>query len=229
MCGRFTLKASPQEIAQLMPGLKADRWQAPRYNIAPSQQVATVLNDGNMEVVLTRWGLIPSWAKDPEIGNRTINARAETLLEKPSFRTPFQRQRCLILADGFYEWKHVPGQTKRVPFYFRLKSGKPFAFAGLWDRWKDPNGNLIITSAIITTRPNRVVSAVHHRMPAILLPEHYQIWLSETTPPIEILKSCLEPYPEDQMECYRVSTAVNNPAVDSPRCIEPDLAPGRGD
>ena len=157
MCGRFTLKTDPETLTETFPGFTtpaADE-MSPRYNIAPSQQVAVVANNGDNSVEFFQWGLIPSWAKDPKIGNRMINARSETLAEKPSFRTAYKRRRCLILTDGFYEWKAEPGSKTKTPHYIRLKSEKPFAFAGLWEAWS-PNidDDPLLSCTIITTSPN---------------------------------------------------------------------------
>jgi len=180
-----------------------------------------VLNDGHRELSLVRWGLIPSWAKDPDIGQRMINARAESLAEKPSFRGPLRRKRCLILADGFYEWQTVPGATRKLPIYLRLKSRKVFAFAGLWDRWLDPDGVARTTCVIITTAPNALVAPIHDRMPVILPREHYHLWLEPAEQPPEKVLPCLKPYPADEMEAYAVAPLVNNPKVDDPKCVAP--------
>ena len=221
MCGRFTLASEPSEVAEVLPGLTFERAIEPRYNIAPSQMVASVLNNADRVLTFVRWGLVPAWAKDPAIGNRMINARAETLVDKPSFRMPLRRQRCLILADGFYEWRRLPGQRARVPVYFRLTSRKPFAFAGLWDRWRDPTGGPLTTVTIITTTPNTLVAEVHNRMPAILRPEMHQRWLAREEQSPELLLPCLGPYPAQEMDCHPVSTLVNNPKIDEAKCVEP--------
>ena len=168
MCGRFILSKEIGEIiADEAYAMDFERIE-PRYNIAPTQDIAVVLNDGKRALTLARWGLIPSWAKDPAIGNRMINARAESLAEKPSFRVPLRRKRCLIFADGFYEWQTEPGRKRKQPFYLRLKSHKPFAFAGLWDRWQDPAGTPLTSCTIITTGPNDLIAPIHDRMPVIL-------------------------------------------------------------
>jgi len=221
MCGRIILTHRPKKIPGLEAELQFDSWPGPRYNIAPSESVATVLNDGSGVVRYTRWGLIPSWAKDPAIGNRMINARAETLAEKPAFTRPLQRQRCVILADGFYEWKVVPGSKTKRPLLIRLKSQEVFALAGLWDHWKAPEGSIVTSSTIITTEPNELMATVHNRMPVILQPECVQRWLSPDAIPVEELLSCLVPYPDDAMQMHAVSTIVNKPGVDVPECIRP--------
>jgi putative SOS response-associated peptidase YedK len=191
---------------------------APRYNICPSQPVIVILNDGKLEVTAAKWGLIPSWAKDAGIGNKLADARSEGIAEKPSFRGPFKRRRCLVLADGFYEWK----QTKpKTPFYFHLKSKEVFAFAGLWDVWCDPAREEVMTCCLITTTPNAVLEKVHHRMPVILQEKFYDLWLSEEERPREELEKVLVPYPAEEMEGFQVSTLVNKPQNDVPDCIQP--------
>lgn len=224
MCGRFTLTKDVEEITGWMPELKsgpAVRAELhPRYNIAPSQSVAAVLNDGRHEISLLRWGLIPSWAKDPAIGNRLINARAESLAEKPSFRNSLRRRRCLVLADGFYEWQPQPAGRGKIPIYFRLKSGQPFAFAGLWDRWRAPEGDELATCTIITTTPNSMVAPVHDRMPVILRAGDYEQWLAPGEALPGELVACLQGYPAAEMESYAVARLVNNPAHEAPDCIQ---------
>jgi putative SOS response-associated peptidase YedK len=189
----------------------------PRYNIAPTQSVPAVrLAGGERRMELLRWGLIPFWAKDPEIGYRMINARAETVAEKPAYREAFRRRRCLMVADGFYEWKKLNGGKQ--PYYFRLRSGEPFAFAGLWERWEGPDGP-VESCALITTGPNAVVGEVHDRMPVILEPEDYGVWLEAEDP--DLLRSLLRPYSGDGLVAYPVGRRVNNPRNDEPSVIEP--------
>src|SRR5439155_13144753 len=149
----------------------------PRYNIAPSQPIAVVANSGNNQIEFFRWGLVPSWAKDPSIGNRMINARCETLAEKPMFRAALKRRRCLIPASGFYEWKKNPDGKTKTPMYIRMKSGKPFAFAGLWDRWKSPDGSELLSCTIVTGKPNEMVADIHDRMPVILTGDACEKWV----------------------------------------------------
>ena len=221
MCGRFTIATKKEKIEDAFEGAAVDQWRAPRYNVAPSQDVPVILNDGTRRVVWARWGLVPFWAKDASIGNKMINARAETLHEKPSFRKPFRSQRCLILADGFYEWRTVPGSRVRIPLYIRLKSGEPFAFAGLWDRWKDPAGPDVLSCVIVTTAPNDLLRPVHDRMPVILPPALHEVWLTQGETPLEKLQPCLASFPAELMTCHDVSTKVNNPRVDSPDLILP--------
>jgi putative SOS response-associated peptidase YedK len=193
----------------------------PRYNIAPTQLIATVANNNREELDLFRWGLVPSWAKDAAIGNRLINARAETLAEKPSFRAAYRRRRCLILADGFYEWQANPLGGAKTPYLVRLESGGPFAFAGLWEIWSAPDGSRLLSCTIITTRPNELVAPIHKRMPVILPPEAYDRWLSAEEEPSERLQPLLGPYPAEEMVAYPVSRVVNNPANDIPECVIP--------
>lgn len=220
MCGRFTLAATPDELQQAFPWLtlpQADNALPPRYNIAPSQPIPVVPNTGENKLDYFVWGLIPFWAKDPKIGNRLINARGETLAEKPSFKAAYKYRRCLVLADGFYEWEN----ETRTPHYVRMKSGHPFAFAALWERWQSPDGSEILSSAIITTAPNEVIAPVHGRMPVILSPEDYDRWLTPGDVSSEKLDPLLKPYPSEEMEIYPVSTVVNNPRNDHAACIRP--------
>ncbi len=221
MCGRFTLTDPDADLAVQfnlpeIPDLK------PRYNIAPSQPVAAVrIAAAGMvrEMVMLRWGLIPFWAKDPGIGARMINARSETVAEKPAFRHAFQRRRCLVVADGFYEWQKQNG-TKQ-PFYIRLREARPFAFAGLWERWESPEAEVIESCTLLTTQPNDLLREVHNRMPVILRPEHYELWLDTKVQEASLLQPLLRPYSPAEMDAYPVSRWVNSPDNDDPRCIEP--------
>ncbi|OGO33861.1 MAG: hypothetical protein A2W35_00960 [Chloroflexi bacterium RBG_16_57_11] len=222
MCGRFTLTASPEQLQQAIPGLNVPTAKmAARYNIAPSQPVAVVPNDGQMKLDYFVWGLIPSWAKDPSIGNRMINARGETLAEKPSFRTAFRRRRCLILADGFFEWKQNPGSKTKTPMYIHLKSGQPFAFAGLWENWNAPDGSSVLSCTIITTTPNTLMEPIHNRMPVILPPTSYTQWLEPGEQDPTSLQALIQPYPAEAMSAYPVSTLVNRPENDVAAVIQP--------
>ncbi len=223
MCGRFTLTVDPSELQDAFPWLTlpAAGELAPRYNIAPSQPIAAVANNGQNQLEMFRWGLIPSWAKDPGIGNRMINARAETLADKPSFRSAFKRRRCLILANGFYEWRKEPGGKSKTPMYIRLKSGEPFAFAGLWETWRSPGDETILSCTIITTTPNSLLEKIHDRMPVILKPAAYDRWLDPAEQQPDRLSSLLRPYPASPMTAYAVSKWVNRTENDSPECIVP--------
>ena len=221
MCGRFTLTVDASQLQDAFPWLSISGSITPRYNIAPSQPVAVVPNDGTNRLDFFVWGLIPSWAKDPHIGNRLINARAETLSEKPAFRAAFRRRRCLILADGFYEWrKETNGKTK-TPMFVRLKSHSPFAFAGLWEIWHSPDGSQVLSCTIITTPPNELLASIHDRMPAILPNQAYFDWLTPEEMSPSKLQELLRPYPAEEMIAYPVSRAVNNPELDTPQLILP--------
>jgi putative SOS response-associated peptidase YedK len=221
MCGRFTQTASPEVIAQQF-ALTDPPLFTPRYNIAPSQPIAAIRIDPDTTtrtLVMLRWGLIPSWAKDAKIGNQCINAKAETVAEKPSFRSAFKKQRCLIVATGFYEWQ-VRGRVKQ-PMWIGLRSQHPFAFAGLWEHWTPAEGQPLETCTIITTEPNDLIAPIHSRMPVILAPTAYDQWLNPTFQHNESLKVLLRPYPRDELMVYPVSILVNNPRHDVPQCLEP--------
>jgi putative SOS response-associated peptidase YedK len=209
MCGRYTLKHDIQAIAQefhVAPSLQT----APRYNIAPTQEVISVLQNGEAHLELLRWGLIPSWAKEESIGSKMINARAETLAEKPSFKRLLHSKRCLVVSDGFYEWKQE-GRGPKTPMYITLKDDDLFAFAGLWDAWKDADGLVIRTCTIITTEPNELMASIHTRMPAILSRDAREIWLDTAIRDEHALLPLLTPYPADQMSVRPVSRLVNDP------------------
>ncbi len=221
MCGRFTLTADSKKLAEAFAGFKLPDELVPRYNIAPSQPVAVIANNGQNQIEFFQWGLIPSWAKDPKIGNRMINARAETLAEKPSFKTAYKRRRCLVLADGFYEWRKELGSKKKTPIYIRLVSDEPFGFAGLWESWRSTDDTTILSCTIITTTPNGLLAQIHNRMPVILPAEAYTQWLDPGERRPAELNGLLKPYPAEQMTAHPVSTLVNNPANNGPACIEP--------
>jgi putative SOS response-associated peptidase YedK len=191
----------------------------PSYNIAPTQQVAVVIDEGVRRLVPVQWGLVPSWAKDPSVGNKMINARAETITEKASYRNAFKKRRCLVVADGFYEWQKT-GDGKR-PIYIRLKSGKPFGFAGLYEVWEPPEGEALTTCTIITTEANELMKPIHDRMPVIVPKEKQDLWLDPGVKDQESLLDLLKPYPAVDLEAYPVSRRVNSPANNSPDCIKP--------
>lgn len=218
MCGRFTLKTSPAAL-QAELNLLVGHELAPRFNVAPSQRVAVVTNHGDRKVELFRWGLIPSWAKEASIGNRMINARAETLAEKPSYRTPLKKRRCLVLADGFYEWK-TDGKRK-TPVYIQMASQRPFAFAGLWETWRNERDEIVPTCTIITTTPNPFMSRYHDRMPVILPPDRFAQWLSPDPTEANVLLPLLTPWEGEPLQAHYVSTLVNSPANDRPECMDP--------
>ncbi|MHB8598247.1 MAG: SOS response-associated peptidase [Ktedonobacteraceae bacterium] len=217
MCGRYTLTIDINKVAEAF-GVPPTLEARPRYNVAPTQEVVSILsNDGSPHLDWLQWGLIPSWAKDASIGAKMINARAETLAEKPSFKRLLRSCRCLIVADGFYEWKKENGG--KTPMYITMKDGQPFAFAGLWDTWKSPDGEPIRTCTIITTQPNDVVASIHDRMPAILLPATRDEWLDPAFHDEQALMHLLRPYPGDKMTTRAVSRLVNDPKRDSAELI----------
>ncbi len=219
MCGRYTLKTPVERLAEEFGFDDSSVELPPNYNVAPTQEVAVVLaENGHRRLELLRWGLIPSWADDPGIGSRMINARSETAPEKPSFRRAFRERRCLIPADGFYEWKRVNGGKQ--PFYIHMKEERPFAFAGLWESWKEDGGPEVRSCAILTTRPNALAREIHDRMPVILPAGSYAAWLDPEAEKEELV-ALLAPYPEDEMEAYPVSRFVNSPQNNDPRCVEP--------
>ncbi len=222
MCGRFTLASDAETLQQTFFDFEVPMNLSPRYNISPTQDVAGVSNTPEKQVEFFHWGLIPSWAKAPKIGNRMINARSETLAEKPSFRNAYKRRRCLVLADGYYEWQKIPGDRVKQPVYIRLKSQKPFAVAGLWEVWQTRDMDEPLKSCtIITCPPNTMLADIHHRMPVILPQDAYAQWLSPDEQPADALQSLLIPYPGEEMEAYPVSRFVNRPTNDSPECIAP--------
>lgn len=224
MCGRFSLLTPAEDIAQQFDVTLPEQY-VPRHNIAPTQPVAAVRlhpHGGERELTFFRWGLIPSWSKDPKIGSRLINARGETVAEKPSFRAAFKRRRCLIPASGFYEWQRV-GDAKQ-PMYIYPAEGSTFGLAGLWETWRAPDGSEVDTCTILTTTPNELMNVIHNRMPVIIEPEDYSMWLDPGDRPEDALH-LLRPYPAHKMAAYPVSTVVNNPRNDTPECIAP-LADG---
>ena len=219
MCGRFTLYHTPDEVAERFEAADVLETEA-RYNIAPTQNVSVVTQNGTRHLAEYHWGLIPSWAKDPAIGSKMINARAETLAEKPSFRTALARRRCLIPADGFYEWQAAPeGASGKTPTYLHRTDSGLFAFAGLWDEWHAPDGSPLRSCTIITTTPNSVAAPIHNRMPVILRPEDEAFWLDPAVTNTSDLISLLAPYPADAMEAYPVSRRVNVPMADDQELV----------
>jgi putative SOS response-associated peptidase YedK len=220
MCGRFSAALSATILASHFNVQESVAWRE-RYNLAPSQEVLTVVQpaEGAREIRRMRWGLIPAWAKDPAIGNQLINARAETVATKPAFRAALRERRCLIVTDGFYEWQ-ARGRRKE-PWCIRMQDGRPFAFAGLWERWTDPEGRAIESCTIITTAPNALIKRFHHRMPVILAPRDYDLWLDVRIRDVDRLLLLLAPYPPENLTAYPVSPLVNSPANDSPACQSP--------
>jgi putative SOS response-associated peptidase YedK len=218
MCGRFTLTVNPADLQDAFENVTFPQKFAPRYNIAPTQPILAIPNDESSTAVFFLWGLIPMWAKDPSIGNKLINARAETLAEKPSFRGSLKYKRCLVLADGFYEWKAGAGKTK-TPYFIHMNDRRPFAFAGLWDTWTGPDGSPVKTCTIITTDPNDLMALIHNRMPAILHPRDYARWLDPSPQAPDALLPLLKPYPDEEMSAFPVSTMVNKPENDIPELV----------
>lgn len=219
MCGRFTVAVSAQLLLDEF-GVEPQEEFQPRYNVAPQQDVPVIGRnaEGEDRFAMLRWGLVPGWAKSPRDVKGTINARAETLLDRPSFREPFLHRRCLVVADGFYEWLRTAGA--RQPWLFHLVNRRPFAFAGLWDSWRDENGDKLFSCAIVTTRANGVVAPIHDRMPVILDRDARTSWLDPATD-TETLRRMLAPIDDALLTGFTVSTAVNAVANDSPECIEP--------
>jgi putative SOS response-associated peptidase YedK len=219
MCGRFTLHHAENEIIARFAVAEVAAQVGPRYNIAPSQNVAAVIEHPHRQLVTFKWGLVPSWAKDPSISSRMINARAETLAEKPSYRQALAKRRCLIPADGFYEWKKMKGGSQ--PFHIRRRDGGLFAFAGLWERWEGGDGEPLETCTLITVEPNELMAKIHDRMPAILKPEHEELWLDAKASYAPALTQLLRSYPDEELEAFPVARAVNSPAYEGPSCVEP--------
>ncbi len=221
MCGRFSLGASATALAAQFDLPNVPAW-TPRYNIAPTQEVLAVVkmpDSTKRQARLLRWGLIPQWAEGPAVGSRMINARAETVATKPAFRRAFRERRCLILTDGFYEWQRQ--DYRKQPYYIRLVDGRPFAFAGLWERWVPQDGQPIDSCTILTTVANDLIRPLHVRMPVILAPGNYDLWLDPSIRDDEQLQPLLRPSPVNVMMAYPVSSRVNNPKNDSSECSEP--------
>ena len=208
MCGRFTQRTDRKGLARAFKVAEAPNVE-PRYNIAPTQEILGVYESADgREMTFYKWGLIPSWAKDTSMGARLINARSETVQEKPAFREAFKKRRCIIPADGFYEWQRTNGGKQ--PFFFHMRDDHPFGFAGLWDRWKNQEGEVLETCTILTTEANKVLKPVHDRMPVILHPEDYDLWLDEDVRKSDFRQELLRPFPAAEMKGYPVSTLVNN-------------------
>jgi putative SOS response-associated peptidase YedK len=225
MCGRYTLTAPGEIVAEIFELVDVPPI-LPRYNLAPTQEAAVVrvVKPGAPRILASlRWGLIPYWAQDPAIGNRMINARAESLAEKPAYRDSFRRRRCLVPADGFYEWKKLDAKTKQ-PYLIHRQDRRPFAFAGLWDAWRSPESGPLETFTIITTSPNDLLRPLHDRMPVILDPRDYAAWLDPANRNAAHLQSLLAPAPETGWQATPVSRAVNHADHDEPDCIEPLVA-----
>src|SRR5215510_12816711 len=227
MCGRYAIISVPEAIRALFAYEDQPNFP-PRYNVAPTQPIAIVrLANGKREFALVRWGLLPSWVKDPRDFTLLINARGESVLDKPAFRLAMRRRRCLFPADGFYEWCDEGANRSRRPFFVRATSGGPLAFAGLWEIWMGPNGEELETAAIVTTRANRTLGEIHDRMPVIVPPEAFNLWLDCANVDVETALTLVVPAPDAMLEAYEVSTAVNRTANDNPVLVEP-RPPGEG-
>lgn len=218
MCGRFTLHHSTEAIVEHFGVEQTAVAFKPRYNIAPTQPVSVIVQHGHKNIEAFRWGLVPFWAKDMKIGNRMINARSETLAEKPAFRAAFKRRRCLIPTSGFYEWQRQ-GKEK-IPTYIRVAGEQPFAFAGLWEEWHGPNAEVLHSCTIVTTQANDFMAPIHQRMPVILTASQQSLWLDPSIEDPQTLNDLLHPY-QGPMEAHPVSTQVNLPGFDDPACILP--------
>jgi len=227
MCGRYVITSPAAAVRALFGYAEAPAFP-PRYNVAPTQPIPMVrLEDGKRVFALARWGFIPAWVKDPKTFSLLVNARGETVLDKPSFRNAMRRRRCLIPADGFYEWGGGGG-TKR-PYFARPTSGGPIAFAGLRETWTGPNGEELDTAAIVTTRANRALAAIHDRMPVVIAPNAFDLWLDCAKVDALTAAALIAPAPEGSFECYEISPAVNRVANDDPRLIQsvPPAKPGQ--
>jgi putative SOS response-associated peptidase YedK len=218
MCGRFSQRTDSKRIAEYFEVTEVPRVE-PRYNIAPTQNILGIsVSEDGREAAYYKWGLIPSWAKDVSMGARLINARSETVTEKPSFREAFKRRRLIIPADGFYEWQRA-GDRKQ-PFFFHMRDDSPFGFAGLWDRWKSETGEVIESCTILTTEANEVLRPIHDRMPVILHAEDYQLWLDDDLRKSSLREELLRPFPASEMEAYPVSPSINSPRNQGASLIE---------
>ena len=218
MCGRYAVTSAPEAIRALFAYPEQPDFP-PRYNVAPTQPIAIVRDfEGRRQFALVRWGLLPSWVKDPKTFSLPINARGESLTDKPAFRAAMRYRRCLVPADGFYEWK-ASGPRKQ-PYFVCAKSGSPLAFAGLWETWIGPNGEELETAAIVTTRANRTLADIHDRMPVIIPPEAFNLWLDCASVDVETAMALVAPAPQDLLEAYEVSTDVNRTANDNPKLME---------
>jgi putative SOS response-associated peptidase YedK len=218
MCGRFAQRSDPKRLAKEFKVAEVPQVEA-RYNIAPTQEILAVreLADGR-EMTFFKWGLVPAWAKDVSMGARLINARSETVEEKPSFREAFRKRRCIVPADGFYEWQRTGG--KKQPFFFQMRDERPFGFAGLWERWEGEGGEVLNSCTILTTEANEVLRPVHDRMPVILHPEDYELWLDADARKRDLVKELLRPYTAEEMLGYPVSASINSPQNQGAKLIE---------
>lgn len=224
MCGRFALYSDPLTLAEHFDADALTDWQ-PHYNIAPSQLIPLVrAEEKTRRIALAQWGLIPSWAKERNIGYSTINARAETVATKPAFRDAFRQRRCLIPADGFYEWQALAGSKHKQPWFIVLRDRQPMAFAGLWEHWQSPAGEILESCSIIVTSANDLMQPIHERMPVILARDNWSSWLSAETANTQKLQQLLRPYPAEEMTAWPVSPQVNNVRNDVADCMQIDLS-----
>ena len=221
MCGRFVRKCSLDEIKDEFDVFEIQWAWEPSYNVAPGQDIAGIINDGKNVLTTFRWGLIPWWAKEESIGYKMINARAETVAQKRSFSRAFKKQRCLVVADGFYEWRKLADGKRKVPMYVHLHEDRPFGFAGLYENWKGKDGTVLQTCTIITTQPNELMIPIHNRMPVIIAREQRKVWLDKEIDDPGILMPMLSPYAAKDMDAYEVSKKVNSPSYNEPDCIRP--------
>jgi putative SOS response-associated peptidase YedK len=223
MCGRYTITVEEEILFARFKIRENCGEHLPRYNVAPTQKNPVVLVNEKDQRIMTqmRWGLIPYWAKEESIGNKMINARLETITQKPSFKTAFAKRRCLVPADGYYEWNKTGTSKKKQPYRIVLKSRELFAFAGLWDEWRNPEGEKIKSYTIITTEADELVNKIHPRMPLILIPENEDKWIDPSYTNLESLHGLLQPYPSDLMEMYEVSPLVGKASVDQKELIRP--------
>ncbi len=219
MCGRFVLTADSNTIQQAFNLDSVPAAMQPRYNIAPTQPVAVITNEAPKTLTFYKWGLVPSWSKDATAGARMINARSESAAEKPSFRAAFRRRRCIIPSDGYYEWPEQ--DSTKTPIYFHREGRALFGMAGLWEIWQQPDGGELRTCSILTTDANGFAQQFHHRMPVILSPDDYNLWLSPKEEPLAVLQALMKPYPGDEFRAYPVSKAVNKPVNDYASLLEP--------
>lgn len=222
MCGRYTITITLEElVVRFVMNRTSVPYNRPKYNVAPGQMILSVIHDGNANRAgELKWGLVPSWANDAKIGNKMINARAETLLQKPAFRPLLERKRCLIPADSFYEWRKNAADNSKQPIRIQLTGGSLFAMAGLYDTWLAPDGTKLGTCTIITTEPNELVADIHNRMPVIIRPEDEATWLDRNNRDVSMLQKMLKPFPAKEMQAYPVSSIVGNVNNDSPACVE---------
>ena len=221
MCGRFVRKSTITVIEDEFDIYEVQWASEPSYNVAPSQDVACVIGNGGNRLVKFRWGFVPFWADDPSIGYKMINARAETVAQKKSFARAFKKQRCLVVADGFYEWKKLADGKRKIPLYVHLREDRPFGFGGLYENWKSKDGTTLQTCTIITTRANDLMATIHNRMPVIIPPDDRKLWLDTSVQDPDVLLPLLEPFSSSALEAYTVSKKVNSPSYNEPDCIKP--------